>query len=295
MDFAYLRCIGLDIEEGVEGSRVVDQAANCLVDQADANADARVSLPLNGSKVRAKPPEQVSGQSVKDAPKQADDQAAKTARAAAKAAKQREKDVSQTLSMLLRHRAREVGVFIDGAGWVTVQDALSWMNSFQGDDAIDGPPVSEEEVRAVVSASDKQRFDLWEGPQQLRIRASQGHSMPGIDLDLEPLTSADAPLAVHGTYYAAWEQIQSIGLKRMERNHIHLALGLPGASGVISGMRSSCEVLIWVDLHKAEAAGVTFYRSKNGVILTEDINGVVEPQFFRSVVDRKTGAALDAK
>jgi len=60
-------------------------------------------------------------------------------------------------------------------------------------------------------------------------------------------------------------------------------------------MRSSCEVLIWVDVRKSEMAGMTFYRSANGVILTEGINGVITPQFFSFVVDRKSGAALEVR
>merc|ERR1719330_1176051 len=243
MKLTYLRSIGLDV--------VVCCTADCPTDQDVAGSAAHVS-PAVASHSATKAPKNGKNPSSKGTSKQPDDEAAKVARAAAKAAKQREKEVSQSLSMLLRHRAREVGVHIDTAGWVTIQDGLAWMNSFEGDDGIEGPPVAEEEVRAVVSASDKQCFEIRAGPRPL-IRASQGHSIPGIELDLEPLTGADVPLAVHGAYYAAWDQIQRTGLKSMERNHIHLARDLPGASGVISGMRSSCEVLIWVDICRAEA------------------------------------------
>mmetsp|Transcript_46720 Transcript_46720/g.117652 ORF Transcript_46720/g.117652 Transcript_46720/m.117652 type:complete len:285 (-) Transcript_46720:74-928(-) len=284
MNITYLRSIGLNVMHG-ESSSLAECVEDCPTTQV---------CPPVESKTAAKPSKKGAHQTSKGAAKQADEGNAKETRAAAKAAKQREKDVSQTLSMLLRHRAREVGVHIDGAGWVAVQDALAWMNSFEGDDAIEGPPVTEEEVSAVVSASDKQRFELRDGTPT-RIRASQGHSMTGIDLDLQPLTGADVPVAVHGTYYTAWEMIQQDGLKRRERNHIHFAHDLPGASGVISGMRSSCEVLIWVDVRKSEMAGMTFYRSANGVILTEGINGVIAPHFFSRVVDRKSGAALEGR
>ena len=37
----------------------------------------------------------------------------------------------------------------------------------------------------------------------------------------------------------------------MNRNHIHFASGLLGENGVISGMRSSCEICIYIDLEKA--------------------------------------------
>lgn len=293
MDLAYLMSIGIDVVNA-KGSSAGACAAGCPSDQAVAEGAARVAPPSAGPQMPAKPSKKAKNQMSNGAAKQSEDDAAKAARAAAKAGKLREKGISQSLSMLLRHRAREVGVRIDSAGWIIIQDALAWMNSFEGDDAIEGPPVTEEEVRAVVSASDKQRFQLRDGPQP-QIRASQGHSMPGIDLDLEPLTSAEVPMAVHGTYHAAWEQIQRTGLRRLERNHIHLAQDLPGASGVISGMRSSCEVLIWVDVCRCETAGISFYRSANGVILTEGIGGVIEPQLFARVVDRRTGADLNAR
>jgi len=212
MNVTYLRSIGLNVMPS-ECSSLAECAEDCAMTQV---------CPPVESQTAGKPSKKGTNQTSKGADKQADEGNAKETRAAAKAAKQREKDVSQTLSMLLRHRAREVGVHIDGAGWVAVQDALAWMNSFEGDDAIEGAPVTEQEVRTVVSASDKQRFELRDGMPS-RIRASQGHSMTGIDLDLEPLTGADVPVVVHGTYYAAWELIQQDGLKRMERNHIHFA------------------------------------------------------------------------
>lgn len=37
----------------------------------------------------------------------------------------------------------------------------------------------------------------------------------------------------------------------MKRQHIHLAEGLPGSDGVISGMRSSSSIFIYIDIVKA--------------------------------------------
>ncbi|EEB88620.1 hypothetical protein MPER_13459, partial [Moniliophthora perniciosa FA553] len=73
------------------------------------------------------------------------------------------------------------------------------------------------------------------------------------------------------------------GLSRMTRNHIHLAQGV-ARGDVISGMRSSARLMIYIDLAKAMAAGLKFYLSVNGVILTEgDEEGYIRPQFFRRV------------
>jgi 2'-phosphotransferase len=91
----------------------------------------------------------------------------------------------------------------------------------------------------------------------------------------------------------------------MKRNHIHLAQGIPG-DGVISGsfipwrssfnsepslgMRSSSQVLIYIDVQKALDAGITFFLSENGVVLTEgDERGFLSPEYFLRVEDRQGG------
>lgn len=58
------------------------------------------------------------------------------------------------------------------------------------------------------------------------------------DLDLKAVQpgSPDCPReGIHGSYLRLWPSIRSEGLSRMNRTHIHLALGLPGEDGVISG------------------------------------------------------------
>jgi 2'-phosphotransferase len=71
------------------------------------------------------------------------------------------------------------------------------------------------------------------------------------ELDLHQVQDAsEIPIAIHGTTQQAWNQIGMIqpyplpqnltpvaqkGLSVMGRNHIHIAAGKPGASGVISG------------------------------------------------------------
>lgn len=54
----------------------------------------------------------------------------------------------------------------------------------------------------------------------------------------------------------------------MSRNHIHFAPGLPQEDGVISGMRKSCDVYIYIDMVQAIKDGIDFYISSNNVILT---------------------------
>ncbi|KAL1512076.1 hypothetical protein AB1Y20_005348 [Prymnesium parvum] len=197
--------------------------------------------------------------------------------------------LSKALSRLLRHAAEHDGVPISHDGWVAVADALRWASS-----RTRGAPCDEPTLRALVAADEKQRFALRVRADGVaEIRANQGHSMAAVSVELKELSAAEAPqLVVHGTYAAAWRRIREEGLHRMRRQHVHFARGLPGESGVISGMRSSCELLVWVDVRAAMGAGIRFFESSNGVVLTDGVDGVVPPQFFHSVVDRRTGEKL---
>ena len=80
----------------------------------------------------------------------------------------------------------------------------------------------------------------------------------------------------------------------MGRRHIHLATGLPGDDGVISGMRRSSEVHVFVSVVQAAAEGVVFYRSKNNVILTAGVedSGVLPLRFIVRAVDSITKLEL---
>ena len=120
------------------------------------------------------------------------------------------------------------------------------------------------------------------------IRANQGHSIAVDNTIMTPITTDSAPsTCVHGTFYGAWPAIlASGGLKRMARNHVHFASGPTldevsgGASGdkVISGMRRDAQILIYVDIKKALEDGMKWFKSENGVILTEGVEEVKEDE-----------------
>ncbi|KAB8253659.1 KptA family-domain-containing protein [Aspergillus pseudonomiae] len=156
-------------------------------------------------------------------------------------------------------------------------------------------------------------------PAHFLIRATQGHSIKSVDAAsfLEKLSLDDEAklpdTVVHGTFHAAWPAIlASGGLRSMGRNQVHFATGpsvqsaleqgaqrtkeVTGDHGekVISGMRRDAQLLIYIDLRKALAAGCPFWRSENGVILSEGMaveggKGVVPVEFFDVVVERKHG------
>jgi 2'-phosphotransferase len=79
----------------------------------------------------------------------------------------------------------------------------------------------------------------------------------------------------------------------MARNHIHIAMGLPGDKGVISGMRAKSDVYIFLDGPKILKAGVKLFKSTNNVILCEgDETGSLSLEFFLKVTDSSGNVLL---
>ncbi|KAF9956542.1 hypothetical protein BGZ65_002623, partial [Modicella reniformis] len=153
--------------------------------------------------------------------------------------------LSKALSWLLRHNAESQRVVIRSDGYVKVVDVLKHPK-FKG--------FTLEDVQAVVTNNDKKRFQISEeGNGVIWIRAVQGHSIGTIAaLGYEEITdSTQVAIAVHGTMFSKWHLIKVTGLSKMNRNHIHMAIGLPGDEGVVSGMRNAANLYIYVDTAKA--------------------------------------------
>jgi 2'-phosphotransferase len=114
---------------------------------------------------------------------------------------------------------------------------------------------------------------------------------------LSPNELRALPCIVHGTYLEAWHSIRDEGLKKMNRTHIHFAAGMPKQDGVISGMRKSCTVYIYLDVSKcasaAESGVIVFFTSDNGVILTDGVDGVLPTEYFSNVVDSSGKVLLE--
>lgn len=183
---------------------------------------------------------------------------------------------SHGLSQTLRHTAFDEGIALSEMsddGYVDV-NILFKLKKFKGCD--------EKLVREIVAKDKKTRFSLKESDGHLYICANQGHSGKVAEhLDSEKyLTLLTEPVVpcIHGTYSDFLDSIKTKGLMRMSRKHIHCAAGLPNE--VKSGMRADCNVFIYVDMKAAMQDGIKFYKSKNDVILTEGINGVLDPKYF---------------
>jgi putative RNA 2'-phosphotransferase len=119
-------------------------------------------------------------------------------------------------------------------------------------------------LERVVAENDKKRFAL--SADGTRIRASQGHSVR-VELGLEPVE----PPAVlfHGTADRNVEPIRHQGLRPGRRTHVHLSAD--EATAVAVGRRHGRPVVLRVHAGRMHAAGHAFYRSDNGVWLTDAV------------------------
>jgi len=171
--------------------------------------------------------------------------------------KERHIRVSKFLSLVLRHQPAKVGVALDREGWVPVSRLLEALNAH-------GLRLSPDELREVVRANDKQRFAF--SPDGLSIRASQGHSVK-VELGYEP--SEPPPALYHGTAERSLPAIKQQGLSKGRRHHVHLSE--QEATAVAVGRRYGRPVILTIASGAMHADGHLFFRSANGVWLTEHV------------------------
>ena len=188
------------------------------------------------------------------------------------------KKVSINLSKILRHQAIQRNIHIDDSGWIKLDDILK-CNEFKN--------TSLDDIKYIVDNNEKKRFTLELRNETYFIRANQGHTINSVkdELLLIEIKQGYIDNVVHSTFRKNYELIKLNGLCRMSRNHIHFAK----SKDVSSGIRKNAEVYIYVDVNKAMEAGIKFYESSNGVILSPGIgeDGFISTEYFSKVEFRK--------
>jgi putative RNA 2'-phosphotransferase len=165
--------------------------------------------------------------------------------------------ISKLLSYVLRHAPESIGLTLTSDGWVDVNDLLEACGRA-------GHSITREQLQSVVETSDKQRFSFSEDGSM--IRANQGHST-NVDLALAPL---EPPATLyHGTATRFIESIMKQGLIKGKRHHVHLSESIETASAV--GQRYGKLQLLKIDAGEMHRNGFKFFKSANGVWLTESV------------------------
>ncbi|CAL1165966.1 unnamed protein product [Cladocopium goreaui] len=162
---------------------------------------------------------------------------------------------SKLLSLVLRHRPEAIGIEVDPHGWASVEEIIAGARR-------QGTSIDRESIARAVRENDKQRFTLSDDGN--RIRANQGHSIK-VDLELAPLEPP--PQVFHGTVARFLDSIRQQGLVPGTRQHVHLSADEKTA--LIVGSRRGKPIVLEVDSGAMSRDGLPFYRSANGVWLTD--------------------------
>ena len=159
--------------------------------------------------------------------------------------------------MVLRHKPEALGIQLDEQGWTPVPALIEKMQA-------KGMNVDLAILQEVVINNDKQRFQL--SPDLERIKANQGHSV-AVKLELEP--RQPPAILFHGTATRFLDSIQAQGLIKGNRHHVHLSADKKTATLV--GQRHGKLVILEVQSGRMYEDGFIFYRSDNGVWLTDHV------------------------
>ncbi|MBQ7502386.1 RNA 2'-phosphotransferase [bacterium] len=174
--------------------------------------------------------------------------------------------ISKFIALILRHKPDAVGIKLDEHGWADVDALIKGINKTRS--------LTEEELEEIVRSDDKQRYSFNE--DHTMIRANQGHSVP-VDVELEEVKP---PLYLYhgsGEKYAA--SIEKQGLLPKSRLYVHLSGDVITAKKV--GSRHGKPVVYKVLSGKMAEDGFRFYRSVNGVWLTER----VPPEYLAPILE----------
>lgn len=165
------------------------------------------------------------------------------------------KAISKYFSFLLRHQPEAIGLQLNDQGWAPIDDLIKKTTDFK---------LTRELIEIIVETNDKQRFSISEDGDL--IKANQGHS---IEVNLN-LTAQEPPeILLHGTSERFIKLIESIGLTKQKRHHVHLTESEAVAKTV--GGRYGKPIILAIPAKKMHQDGYTFFKTVNNVWLADHI------------------------
>ena len=153
---------------------------------------------------------------------------------------------SKRLSFYLRHCREPLYIDLNG-GWASVDTMLQLLR------------LTREQLDEIVATDAKGRYSY--DVTGMRIRANQGHSIDGVELNME---SPEPPeYLYHGTATRFLDSILREGLKPMNRQWVHISPDFETA--VMVGRRHGQPVVLEIRARQFVDDGHELFRSGNGV------------------------------
>lgn len=160
------------------------------------------------------------------------------------------------MSYVLRHHPERIGIHLDKYGRVNLATMIHQFNRYYR-----GTPLNKKVLHQIMTLSSKKRFGVGNG----QIRALYGHSVP-----VKPLTSPKKPpkILYHGTTHHAAKLIRIEGIKKMDRDFVHLSTTVKMAHQV-GARRDKRPVIFNVHAERAARDGLAFYPTASGIWLVD--------------------------
>lgn len=162
---------------------------------------------------------------------------------------------SRLLIKALRHTPEELKLKLDKKGFTDVSKVLQSLE------------LTKDELDVIVDTNNKKRFEYNE--DQSKIRASQGHSLSGLEIHRDWKEYVPTGVLYHGSSVSSMMKIWQDGLKPMTRTHVHLSKDKQVAFTV--GARHGTPLIFSVHADQMYRDGYRFYESANGVILVDSV------------------------
>lgn len=159
---------------------------------------------------------------------------------------------SKRLSHILRHCQSPLYIDLNG-GWASVNTILKTLN------------IARAQLDEIVATDAKTRYSY--DASGTRIRANQGHSIPGVIVEMD---RPDTPeFLYHGTATRFLDSIMKEGLKQQTRQWVHISADYETAVSV--GSRHGKPIVLRVAARQFVEDGHELYRSTNGVWQAKEV------------------------
>jgi len=163
--------------------------------------------------------------------------------------------ISKFISLVLRHKPEEIGLILDEFGYISTSDLIKGINE-------KGYKVTFTDIERIVIEDDKQRYSF--NDDKTKIKANQGHSV-SVNLELKAIEPPNE--LYHGTATRFTENICKEGIKKQNRQYVHLSADIETATKV--GKRHGELAVLRVNSQQMYQDGYKFYLSENKVWLTD--------------------------
>jgi putative RNA 2'-phosphotransferase len=166
--------------------------------------------------------------------------------------------LSKIISLALRHEPKGYDIVIGQNGWTSIEEFITGIRKKHPE----FKEITIGDLERVVNLSHKKRHEIKED----QIRALFGHS---IAIEKADVISTPPKYLYHGTSYKNYLTIKSQGLKRMQRQFVHMHVNKLEAEKSAS-RKFKPAITLKVNSKKAFDEGILFYQ-EGDVWLAEQI------------------------